>query len=681
MIEFTILLDDSELEFEPFQEEPDLKFMLPPTARIGERDDNVLLDPIPVHCFFNATIFSSWLATRNSLSIADAFSVYLLHDMFKSLLWLRLEGKNRKWLHAGCQDFFDPIKAKIVQANLFDQPNVGYELTARHHYYHRKQHRFMETVDYEVGLEIPSDFQTIGLLLRLQPALSNIFAITYLKKLFIGAYIEALKAEYPSVFAKFKEITYCYQFVEPAHLTGNIQKDVKSLCKQSRVTLKDGRLRIETFIGANSMLLPGEQTTIRLPFWMLLTLQEDPTSVIFPVPKLPTEAPNTVFVDRVRQGFARRVESLLQTVPSRGRGWAAKLADVLAHIDDTIHIESGGFGRVQGAREPMASDAQCALCGSPIPKTFVCLPVQDLGWNPGRYTDWHIGDAGSVCLLCAISHFKVPPEFAMAKKLVWQRQLVYFSISTPHATGESLLDGTPKADLLPFFSAAIKPRLVISSLESLVTLNLVGALFLHSAIKAAEVQRDGEPDLWLEQAIELSPFSFVGKVGKARSKRALPELLRRIRDALGRAVIITDPLMRIRVEVPFHTLACVVGAKSGRHYELKFKPLLVSNEMGTLPVVHDGYHFIDRAAVSAIEEVQRFLGRFRSSKVSDRMKVTAIAADPREFTTIMVESGGFNYETVHERLAELTDEDDVYEYLKRLGTLVMQYPIIRELWR
>jgi len=36
---------------------------------------------------------------------------------------------------------------------------------------------------------------------------------------------------------------------------------------------------------------------------------------------------------------------------------------------------------------------------------------------------------------------------------------------------------------------------------------------------------------------------------------------------------------------------------------------------------------------------------------------------------------------VHERLAELTDEDDVYEYLKRLGTLVMQYPIIRELWR
>ena len=63
------------------------------------------------------------------------------------------------------------------------------------------------------------------------------------------------------------------------------------------------------------------------------------------------------------------------------------------------------------------------------------------------------------------------------------------------------------------------------------------------------------------------------------------------------------------------------------------------------------------------------------------MKVTAIAADPREFTTVMVELGGFNYETVHERLAELADGGDAYEYLKHLQTLVMQYPIIRELWR
>ena len=673
MIEFTILLDDSELEFEPFREEPALEFMLPPTARIGRDDDNVHLAPIPVHNFFNAVVFSRWLSAANGIDPDDAFSIYLIHDMFKSLLEMSRSGYRRDWSHQGVSKFGE-IEADLKA--VFGDFTPCYAIVKNH-----RGEKWIEAVEYERDLSVETEVETVGLVVRLQPALSNVFAITYLKKLFIGAYAEALKAEYPSVFAKLKEITYCYQFVEPAHLTGNTQKDVKHLCQQSDVTLQDGRLRIETFIGANSMLLPGERTTIRLPFWMLLTLQEDPTSVIFPVPALPTGAPNTAFVDRVRQGFARRVESLLQTVPGKGRGWAAKLADLLAHIDETFHIESGSFGRVQGAREPIAPHARCALCGSPIPKTFVCLPVQDLGWNPGRYTDWHIGDAGSVCLLCAISHFKVPPEFAMAEKLVKQRQLVYFSISTPHATGESLLDSTPKADLLPFFSADIKPQLVISSLESLVTLNVIGALFLHSAIKAAEVQRDGERDLWLEQAIELSPFSFVGQVGKARSKRALPELLRRMRDALGRAVIITDPLMFIRVEVPFHTLVCVVGAKSGRHYELKFKPLLVSNEMGMLPIVHDGYHFIDQAAVSAIEEIQRFLARFRSPKAKDRMKVTAIAADPREFTTVMVELGGFNYETVHERLAELADGGDAYEYLKHLQTLVMQYPIIRELWR
>jgi len=676
MIKFTILLHDSELEFEPFRETSDLELMLPPTARIGCHDDNILLDPIPVHCFFNAVVFSSWLAKKNGLSVSDAFSIYLLHDMFKSLLWL--EGKPRIWRHAGRQYFFDSIKPKIARADLFDHQNPSYELAARHHHY-RRHGKFIETVDYEVGFEIPSDFQTIGLLLRLQPALSNVFAIAYLKRLFVEAYTEALKAEYPSVFAKFREMTYSYQFVQPTHLTRNTQKEVKSLCEQSTVALGDGKLCIETFIGANSMLLPGEQTTIRLPFWMLLTLQEDPTSVIFPVPKLPSEAPNMTFVNRVRQGFAQRVESLLQTVPSKSRGWSSKLADVTAHIDDTIHIESGSFGTVQAAREPIAADAQCALCGSSIPETFVCSPMQELGWNPGRYTDWHIGDAASVCLLCAISNFRVPPEFAPAHKLVKQRQLVYFSTSTPHAVGESLLDSTPKANLLPFFSADIEPKLEVSSLESLVTLNLVGALFLHSAVRTSEVRHDGERDLWLEQAPGLSPFSFVGQVAGARGKRALPEFLCRMRDGFARAVIITDPLMFIRVEVPFHALACLVGTKSGRHYELKFKPLMVSNKIEILPIVHDGYHFVNQAAVSAIDEVQRFLRRFRSSKVSDRMKVMAISTDPSELTTLMVDLGGFNYDTVHERLAELANGGDAYEYLNHLKALITRYPIIAEL--
>ena len=57
MIEFTILLDDSELEFELSRSEPELAFVLPPTARIGrsrqKNQDVVHLAPIPVHCFFN----------------------------------------------------------------------------------------------------------------------------------------------------------------------------------------------------------------------------------------------------------------------------------------------------------------------------------------------------------------------------------------------------------------------------------------------------------------------------------------------------------------------------------------------------------------------------------------------------------------------------------------------------
>ena len=220
------------------------------------------------------------------------------------------------------------------------------------------------------------------------------------------------------------------------------------------------------------MLLPNERTRIRLPFWTLLTLQEDPTSIVFPVPSLPTQASNRAFVARVRQGFSNRVEQVLQAVPSSRHRWPEKLADLVAHIDDTLHIESGSFNQVRGAREPKAKETQCGLCASPIPETFLCLPIQDLGWSPSRYTDWHTGNVGQVCLMCAVSQFKVPPEFALAERLVKQRQLVYFAISTPHATGESLLETTPKEELLPFFSADIQPKLMIDSLESLVTLNL-----------------------------------------------------------------------------------------------------------------------------------------------------------------------------------------------------------------
>jgi hypothetical protein len=677
MIEFTIRFgDDSSLDFEPFREAPDLEFMLPPTARIGRDDDNVHLAPIPVHNVFNAVVFSLWLAAKNGISLNDAFLIYLVHDMFKSLLQMipgSRPGSVRDWPHQGISKFGE-VEADLQK--VFNDFASSYSIVKSH-----RGPKWIEAVEYERDLSIETEVETVGLAIRLQPALSNIFAIGHLKALFIRAYVKALEVEYPSVFAKFDEVIYCYEFIDPAHVTGDVQRDVKDLCRQSKVSFTGGKLRIETYIGANSALLPGEQTKIRLPFWMLLTLQEDPTSVIFPVPKLPSGLPNNGFVRRVRREFTRHIESLLQSVPSRGRDWATKLTQLVANIDDTIHVDSGDLETVRGARDPVAMDTQCGLCGSSIPSTFACSPVRDLGWKPSRYTDWHIGDLESVCLLCAISHFKVPPAFAVAQKLVKQRQLVYFSISTPHATGESLLDDTPKADLLPFFSANITPKLVISSLESLVTLNLVGALFLHSAVSEAKVLRNGEKDLWLEQVAELSPFSFVGQVGKAASKRALPEFLSTMHSSFARPVLITDPLMFIQVEVPFHTLACVMGAKSGRHYELKFKPLLVSNTAGTLPIVHDGYHFIDQSAANAIREIQRFVDRFRSPKVKDRLKVTSIATKPEEFVNVMVELGGFNYGTIHERLAELAKNNDTFAYLEHLQALVTQYPIIREIWR
>lgn len=683
MIEFTILLDASELAFEPYRKEPSLELMLPPTARIGEDDDNVLLAPIPVHTFFNAVVFSRWLAEKNDIPVTDAFSVYLLHDMFKSLLRLRVEGKNRVWLHAGAGrlDFFPFIKSKILESGLFTGPDplIGYELAARHHHY-RRQGKFRETVDYEVELD-PKEPRTIGLVIRLQPALSNVFALTYLKAQFIDAYVEALRAEYPSVFSRFKEISYSYRFLEPTQITGNIQEDLGRLCTQSDVCFEDGKLRLEAFIGANSMLLPGEQTVIRLPFWMLLILQQDPTSVIFPVPALPTEAPNTAFEDRVREGFNRRVAALLQTIPSTARDWPRKLADLTAHVGTTICIVSDVFGKVGRAAETHLAEVQCALCGSPISRTFLCLPAQDLGWSADRYTDWHVGDAGSVCLLCAMSHFKAPPAFTLAEKLMKQQQLVYFSTSTPYATGDSLLATISKADLLPFFTAEITPQLIINSLESLVTLNLLAALYLHSAVRAAQ-NHDEDAEPWLEPIADLGPYSFVGQTGPSCSDRDLPQLLSRMRAALGRSVMVVDPLLIIQVEIPVHALVgMAVQPGNRRHYELKFKPLLVSNELGTLPVVSHGYHFIDQGAVQAMEEIERFLECFRSSKVKDRRKIAAIATDPQEFVALMVDVAEYKYETVHERLVELADGADATWYLRHLRTLVTQYTIIRELWR
>jgi hypothetical protein len=48
---------------------------------------------------------------------------------------------------------------------------------------------------------------------------------------------------------------------------------------------------------------------------------------------------------------------------------------------------------------------------------------------------------------------------------------------------------------------------------------------------------------------------------------------------------------------------------------------------------------------------------------------------------MLVELGGFNYETVHQRLTELAGGGDSYTYLEDLRNTMLQYPIITELWR
>jgi hypothetical protein len=136
----------------------------------------------------------------------------------------------------------------------------------------------------------------------------------------------------------------------------------------------------------------------------------------------------------------------------------------------------------------------------------------------------------------------------------------------------------------------------------------------------------------------------------------------------------------MEVEVPLHALACLWGVSKGRHYEFKYKPLIVSNETAGLPVIWEGYHFVDRQVLAAIETLRTLAETFRHPNVSHRMKMTALASNPEEFVEILVQLGGFNYETVLARLIKLSGSSDVESYLKQMGDLVVQTPLITEIW-
>jgi hypothetical protein len=172
----------------------------------------------------------------------------------------------------------------------------------------------------------------------------------------------------------------------------------------------------------------------------------------------------------------------------------------------------------------------------------------------------------------------------------------------------------------------------------------------------------------------------VGEVAKARSKARMADYLKRLFHSLNRSVSLLDPLMPMRIEVPLHALACVWGVSKGRHYQFKFKPLIVSNETATLPLVWEGYHFVDRSTLAAVERLGEFVEAFRHPRISHRMKLTALAADPQEFIEVLIGLGGFNYETIVDRISQLSGGADTRSYLGELSELVVQTPLVLEIW-
>ncbi len=711
MLDFTIIMngDMNQVELEPFSEMPDLRLMLLPSARIGRDDNNVHLVPAAIHNFFNAMLFSQWLATANSLSVEDAFSVFLIHDMFKPLLHFVPKPNNpskRDWWHAENDRFFKPIESKLQHAGVFSDFLKAFDIA--NHHMQPKQHgiQWKETNWHEQNMDFKGDVETVGMSIALEPALSNVFGLEYVKSLFVEAYTEALRNEYPSVFAKLGEITYRYEFADTQPLSRDpkkIEADITLLSQHSNVTLKDKRLLIESFIGAYSPVAPDQHSRVRLPSWLLLVLHQDPTSIIFPIPVTATGTTNQSFVDRVRAVFKTKLESVFPSNLAKAKAaksWSKKRETVLKGIDQhTFRILNGSFETVQGARKPLGSE-RCTLCGSTIHNDFVCSPVKDLGFGEGNYTDWHNhGDLDHCCALCAVSNFEIPPAFVQARKLVGQRQLVYLATSTPGIvrTKNHLERVQQQTDVLPFFTAApINPILMPSSLESLVTLNVVAALFLESVKRLAghrglrgkgKKQKVDTRLLWLEESAQISPFTFIGKIGRDASEiTASFNLLKRLLPLLSRSIWLLDPIISAEIEVPFRALISLAGVKNEKHFELKFKPMVVSNLSGNLPVIRNGFHFVDKETLEAMEEIQSLTRKFRPTdpiakkRWKDSWIVTAVRVGDEEFLQLMTGLGGFSVERINKALEELSHGGEPYAYLKQLRDQMSRYPIILEQW-
>lgn len=699
MIEFTILLNDDTLEFQPHEYTDRLQFFFPPTARIDRDDDVVHLAPIPVHCFFNAITFGHWLAEVHNLSQNDAFVVYAIHDMFKAMLRMKV-GHRRIWSHQ-FEDFFEPIEAHIRSSGIFDNFTTAFNVASRHNEGKRRGKKRIALVPWheavrhegfadagteERGRPHSWNWPMLGLTIRLQSALSNITALAYVKQTFIAAYVETIRAEFPDIFSNYDTVSYRYEFVDPATLTGNPDIDTPRLCSQSDVRLEGRTLVIQTFIGSRPSVV-GD-TIIRLPFWLLLTLRQDPTSILFPVPTHHQDHHpdpyNTTFFTAVKANFERRIRHLLESMPltgAAGKSWPAKVDSLMASLDEVCHVFSTtDYEFAIKTRIPASAATFCTMCGSEIPKDFACSPKRDLGFSPSNYTDWHIGHPDQICLLCAIANFKAPSALEQTRKLIAHRKVAYFATTTP-AASELLIPRPWRLFFDAEVDAIFNPQLSVISLESLVTLNIIGALYLYDTRRRVSVSdaEDGRQRLWLEPVNE-DPFTFIGLIGSDKGKGYLLDLLTQLQTNLSRPVYLLDAILPLDIEVPFQSLVAVLGVAKPRHFELKFKPLTTSNHQGTIPVIWEGYHLLDKRALDAARQLADFVSHFKSRRVNHRMKLTALAAGSATFLDLLVELGGYNYETLYDRLQMLSGNRNPMDYLSELRELIYHYPVITELW-
>jgi hypothetical protein len=134
------------------------------------------------------------------------------------------------------------------------------------------------------------------------------------------------------------------------------------------------------------------------------------------------------------------------------------------------------------------------------------------------------------------------------------------------------------------------------------------------------------------------------------------------------------------VEVPFQSLVAMLSVLKGRHFQLKYKSLTVSNRQGVIPVIWKGYHLVDAQTMNAAQRVSDFVTRFKSRQATHYRKLVALTSGPAAFMDLLIELGEYNYETICDRLRTLSGNGDPVTYLLQLREIIRRYPIVTEFW-